>query len=1007
MSLAADQAARERFHTELDRNFCVVAGAGSGKTTAIVERICRLAMSDRNALRRLVVVTYTKSAAIEFKSRSRQKLLRTASETDALDYLRALEQAYFGTIHGFCFNLIREFRSRLLIPEQPRVPTEDEQNVLWETFVTDSHELNELLQHPVTHSLLRVCTLSDLLYIAKRFRPSMPRSAPAKRMPIPDGAMTRAVILNNKRSEDVKKRTIASLDAFATTMSADAGFSLLPVCDSTKGKLIEAFKHDMAPLVKWLQEAAEWFADRLARSFRNRCLQEGILSFNNQIDVCLELLQQSDILDQLRGREFIVIVDEAQDTDSRMFQIFVELTRPQNERFGNWPDAGKPPIPGRFCLVGDPRQTIFERGMTSRFAKLCRYFGEGKGGELLRFNVTYRCAQTVARRINELFASQEVEEVPLDDLAAQAGAAQGSVGRLLFNPGQPIDSEDEIEPLLVECEAVGEWLARVGPAGLGASSWSDLAIIAPRHDWLIIAGDALKKYRVPFSFFRPKVSRSGIAAFAWPVSLIYTLINPWDKFERYGVLREIFGVADTDLLRAGKGIADPGPVYREAEKLLGESRKLCQEAGSLLYFVDRLLERVQLMDRLIAVGEATVGLDQLRWEAARADERGLSLEQFLEELLVWLQDSAEPTKTPAKGVELITIFSAKGLEWDWVIPIGLRKKFSSPNQPYPRVQNLEINQVVWSNVSDRAARDEEAEKANIKRLLYVMLTRAKRGIVLPTPDGEYRPGKQGTAFTEVVPDNAMDLPFADEMVIPAQRERDELQTIPGLPDVASRLARRSLLESERQGEVVSLSGEAKWGIPGDLGVSDVPSIPEPPALVRPFQLADDSPVLHLQFAEAAGAYDYGRWWHTWIEMFPWGDDHTQWEEHARRAEPPTIYDDRARKEIAALLANQDLREFCAGAAWFQAEFPFSWPKTSGEWYEGVVDLMIARPAHEVIVIDWKTNQAAELETPDALAERLRQTYLPQLESYRSALNATGKPGSVEIAIYSTVLGKFV
>jgi ATP-dependent exoDNAse (exonuclease V) beta subunit len=977
MSLVADQEARERFRTELEQNFCVVAGAGSGKTTAIVERICQLALRDRRALRRLVVVTYTKSAAIEFKSRSRQKLLRTASETDALDYLRALEQAYFGTIHGFCFNLIREFRSRLLIPEQPRVPTEDEQNVLWETFVTDSDELNELLQHPVTHSLLRVCTLSDLLYIAKRFRPSMPRSAPAKRMPVPDGARTRAVIINHRKSEEVRKRTIASLDAFAATMSAATGFSLLPVCDSTRGKVIEAFKHDLAPLIKWLQEAAEWFADRLARSFRNRCLQEGILSFNNQIDVCLELLEQSDILDQLRSREFIVIVDEAQDTDSRMFQIFVELTRPQNERFGSWPESGKPPIPGRFCLVGDPRQTIFERGLTGRFAKLCKYFGDGAGGELLRFNVTYRCAETVARRINELFASHEVEEIPLDDLAAQAEAPLGSVGRLLFNPGQPVDSEDEIEPLLVECDAVAQWLARVGPAGLGAVSWSDLAIIAPRHDWLIIAGDALKKHRVPFSFFRPKVSRSGIAAFAWPVSLIYTLINPWDKFERYGVLREIFGVADTDLLRAAKGIADPGSAYHEAEKLLNESRKLCQESGSLLHFVDRLLERVQLTDRLIAVGEATVGLDQLRWEAARADERGLSLEQFLEELLAWLQDSAEPSKAPAKGVELITIFSAKGLEWDWVIPIGLRKKFSSPSQPYPRVQNLEINRVVWSNVSERAARDEDAEKANIKRLLYVMLTRAKRGIVVPTPDGEYRPGKQGIAFTEVVPDHALELPSADQMPIPAEREGDELP------------------------EDVPV-------VPGDLGDPGVPvSIPQPPALVRPFQLADDSPVLHLQFAEAAGAYDYGRWWHTWIEMFPWGDDYAEWEEYARRAEPPTIYDDRGRKEIAALLANQELREFCVDAAWFQAEFPFSWPKTSVEWYEGVVDLMIARPDNGMIVIDWKTNQAAESEAPDAFTERLRQTYLPQLESYRSALQATGKTGPVHVAIYSTVLGRFV
>jgi ATP-dependent exoDNAse (exonuclease V) beta subunit len=580
---------------------------------------------------------------------------------------------------------------------------------------------------------------------------------------------------------------------------------------------------------------------------------------------------------------------------------------------------------------------------------------------------------------------------------------------LLFNPGKPIDSEDEIEPLLVECDAVAQWLARVGPSGLGAGSWSDLAIIAPRHDWLIIAGDALKKHRVPFSFFRPKVSRSGIAAFAWPVSLIYTLINPWDKFERYGVLREIFGVADTDLLRVAKGIADAGSIYHEAEQLLNEARKLCQESGSLLYFVDRLLERVQLTDRLIAVGETTVGLNQLRWEAARADERGLSLEQFLEELLIWLQDSAEPSKAPAKGVELITIFSAKGLEWDWVVPIGLRKKFSSPSQPYPRVQNLEINRVVWSNVSERAARDEEAEKANIKRLLYVMLTRAKRGIVLPTPDGEYRPGRQGTAFSEVVPDHAVELPSADEML--GSLERESIAFVPGLPDVASRsindgaksgvpglpdvasgLARRNLPESERRGEVGSLNDQAKLGVVH---------------LVRPFQLADDSPVLHLQFAESVGAYDYGRWWHTWIEMFPWEQDFEQWEDYARRAEPPGAYDERARKEITALLANQELRDFCAGAAWFQAEFPFSWPRTSVEWYEGVVDLMIARPDNRVVVIDWKTNQAAESETPEAFAERLRQTYLPQLQSYRAALEATGKTGPVQVAIYSTVLGRFV
>ena len=176
-----DDSARSLFRSALEQNFCVVAGAGSGKTTAIVERICELAIRDLGALRRLVVVTYTNSAAIEFKSRAKQRLLAAVPEADSLVYLRALEQAYFGTIHGFCLDLIREFRSRLRLPEQLRVPTESERDLLWEIFVTDSPELGTLAQHPAARSLLRVCTLTDLLELAKKFRPKPCFGAPVKK----------------------------------------------------------------------------------------------------------------------------------------------------------------------------------------------------------------------------------------------------------------------------------------------------------------------------------------------------------------------------------------------------------------------------------------------------------------------------------------------------------------------------------------------------------------------------------------------------------------------------------------------------------------------------------------------------------------------------------------------------------------------------------------------------------------------------------------------------------
>ena len=66
MTAIVDEAARQRFACELDRNFSVIASAGSGKTYAITDRIVEVARHPRRALEwlpQLVVVTYTNRAA--------------------------------------------------------------------------------------------------------------------------------------------------------------------------------------------------------------------------------------------------------------------------------------------------------------------------------------------------------------------------------------------------------------------------------------------------------------------------------------------------------------------------------------------------------------------------------------------------------------------------------------------------------------------------------------------------------------------------------------------------------------------------------------------------------------------------------------------------------------------------------------------------------------------------------------------------------------------------------
>ena len=81
----------------------VSAGAGTGKTTVIVERFCR-AVCDRGLdVDSILVITYTERAAGELRARIRQRL----RELGRHDLARELDAGWISTIHGFCHRLLR------------------------------------------------------------------------------------------------------------------------------------------------------------------------------------------------------------------------------------------------------------------------------------------------------------------------------------------------------------------------------------------------------------------------------------------------------------------------------------------------------------------------------------------------------------------------------------------------------------------------------------------------------------------------------------------------------------------------------------------------------------------------------------------------------------------------------------------------------------------------------------------------------------------------------------
>src|SRR5688500_12226916 len=81
------------------------AGAGTGKTSVLVERFVRAVCDEGVDVDSILVITYTKRAAGELRGRIREAL----RERGRLDLARRLDSAWISTVHRFCARLLRTY----------------------------------------------------------------------------------------------------------------------------------------------------------------------------------------------------------------------------------------------------------------------------------------------------------------------------------------------------------------------------------------------------------------------------------------------------------------------------------------------------------------------------------------------------------------------------------------------------------------------------------------------------------------------------------------------------------------------------------------------------------------------------------------------------------------------------------------------------------------------------------------------------------------------------------
>ena len=1026
MTPIADETARQRFARELDRNFSVIASAGSGKTRAITDRIVEMAKNRHRALEwlpQLVVVTYTNRAADDMQQRTRQRILEAGLP---LETVEAFGRAFFGTIHAFCMKLLATHGHHLGLPARLETITDDDD--LWNEFVQQQAKIGRSLGAENRRLLLRLMQARQLMELARTQDHNFTAPASLGRCPECDFSKVEAAF-ESPQAKNIPKAKAQLRDWLRRWRDTDE-FAPWPSCATTAREFTDRWREAFRPLREWASACASRVAAEVQRDYRQFRLARGAITYPDQVALAVELLRLPNVAERIRGKNYRVLLDEAQDTDPLQFLLLIEVARPVEAR-GQWlQDRHLPPRSGHFSMVGDFQQSIYrDPADLAHYRQLHRALVETSVAEELRFSVTFRLDRAQLDFVNDTFGkilNNTDGQVEFVEMNPRPEILPGQVIR--FEVGGGVDlSLPETQRAKIEAELLAVWLHDTGLPKLRAGSWREVAILCPRKPWLRVLRDALIEQRIPVEVQSESDRQAEHPAYAWLTALLSIMVDPNASYEIVGVLREVFGISDDELARFAQGdrykfqiehkTTGRGVVV-DALNLLSRIRgRLAHQP--LFTAAREIVQMTQLRERLRTLPREEFGnplreLDKLLSGAAAAESRQESLVDFALALRRNFDKVRETEPAENDAVQLITAHKAKGSEWDAVIvPFLAREARLGGNIRYPMVLPGEQPFIAFDR-SDRADLEEELkriQRQEMERLLYVALTRARHTLIFAM-DVDFFRGKRG-----VHGDTQLKWLQADAKEPNAKIIAD----VPEEPTSCEETAARQL-EREPEPDADTLSGlrlETGWiDIARQRAVSIIETVT--PSKFAPKEDTAQAPSTE-EWIEIEPelrppridnpATRYGVWWHDFAEEIIWRSEPAERQVVFDRAVAASPDVARSKREWQLLQkqieSSAGLASHLRAAGLVRTEMPFFWKingasRDGGKCLEGIVDLVLFnQKTNEVFILDWKTNRIAT----DKI-DILKELYRPQMAAYWQAISSLTS-ALVSAAIYSTATGELL
>ena len=472
----------------------------------------------------------------------------------------------------------------------------------------------------------------------------------------------------------------------------------------------------------WAQDDAHSKRPQIANiyiRYAERCRQANAMDFDDLLVQTYVLFQNHEDIRQKYVEKFqFVLVDEYQDTNFAQQAIVLQLTKERQ----------------RVCVVGDDAQSIYSfRG--ANIDNILNFQSAYDNAQLFKLEQNYRSTQLIVQAANSLIRKNE-RQIPKDVYSCNE---EGE--RLTLKPAY-----SDREEALIVCQDIKRIKRQDG------CQYSDFAILYRTNSQSRSFEEQMRKDGIPYriygglSFYQRKEIKDVIAYFR-------LVANPDDEeaFKRI-VNYPTRGIGSTTVDKIIRAANDYGvSLWRVISEPvlfpLNVSKGTMAKIDGFKNLIQAWRERLQTEDAYVLGRDIimTSGISRDIYSGRNPED--ISRQENLEELLSSIQDFVESRREEDMGdyvylpdflqevalltdldsdtgddnnkVTLMTIHSAKGLEFPTVFVVGLEENIF----PSPMCTN--------------SIRELEEER----RLLYVAITRAEKHCIMTCAQNRFRYGR--------------------------------------------------------------------------------------------------------------------------------------------------------------------------------------------------------------------------------------------------------------------------